>query len=279
MIAVAETIAQGNFNIRLKDDTDDEMSRLSKSLNAMTKAIEESFSRLGKSKLELEEANKELEKFAFVASHDLKEPVRMISNYTQLLSMQYAERLDENGRDYIRFAVEGSHRIRDLINDLLTYVELTQREVRREKLDLNRLVNEAIKKLVQQSKLNPDCLQIENLPEIKADTYKMYLLFYHLLDNAFKFRRQDANPCIKITSAKEAGNYLFTISDEGIGMDMSYKDKVFTIFQRLHNKDDYTGNGIGLTLCKKIVEMHGGKIWIESFPSVGTTVYFSLPEF
>jgi light-regulated signal transduction histidine kinase (bacteriophytochrome) len=278
MIAVAETIAQGNFNIRLKDDTGDEMSGLSRSLNSMTKAVEESFSKLEKSKVDLEDANKELEKFAYVASHDLKEPVRMISNYTQLLELQYAGQLDKTGQEYVKFAVDGSHRIRALINDLLAYVELTQRPVQPEDIDLNRVVNEAVKNLAKESRISTDCISITSLPNVKADTYKIYLLFYHLLDNAFKFRRQDAKPCIKMNVEKQDRNYLFSISDEGIGMDMDYKEKVFTIFQRLHNKDDYSGNGIGLTLCKKIVEMHGGKIWLNSLPSVGTTVYFTLPD-
>jgi signal transduction histidine kinase len=278
MVAVAETIAKGNFGIQIKDESNDEMSRLSRSLNSMTLAIQANINKIEKSRKELESANKDLENFAYVASHDLKEPVRMISNYTQLISLQYADKLDATGKEYIRYAIQGSYKIRELINDLLSYVELTQSDLQLEQINLTDIAGTAKDSVIKSWHLRYDCIQIGKLPTLLVDMDKLFIVFRHLLDNAIKFSTSDHTPCVEVKVIEEKDFYLFGISDKGIGLDMAYKDKIFKIFQRLHNKDEFGGNGIGLTLSKKIIEMHGGNIWVSSRPGEGTIVNFTLPK-
>lgn len=277
MIAVAETIAQGNFNITIKDRSKDEMGRLGQSLNRMTKAIQEYIGKLETVNRDLAASNKDLENFAYVASHDLKEPVRMVSNYTQLIAKKYKDELGEEGTEYIDFAVKGSHRIKKLINDLLSYVELTQHTLHPVTININDIVKNVIQEFQDEIESTKAEVIYEDLPMIKADVPKMEILFMHLIGNALKFRKLDSPPIIKIEAKPDKTFWQFSIIDNGIGLNKLYHEKVFTIFQRLHTKEEYDGTGIGLTLCKKIVEMHGGTIHIESGEKIGTTVKFTLP--
>jgi light-regulated signal transduction histidine kinase (bacteriophytochrome) len=225
---------------------------------------------------ELQRSNAELETFAFVASHDLKEPLRMVSNFTQLLASRYADRLDENAKEYIGFAVEGVHRMQQLINDLLSYSRIGRTDMKMERVDIQELLNQIVHQLQGRIAGIGAKVQYEKLPQVKAVPHQMDQLFRNLLENALKFRREE-KPLIRISAAREKNYWLFSVSDNGIGIEEEYRDKVFVLFQRLHDRSVYEGTGIGLTICKKIVELHKGRIWFESVPGKGTTFYFTLP--
>lgn len=219
-------------------------------------------------------ANAELEQFIYVASHDLQEPLRMIVSYLQLLEKKYKNNLDKDANDFINYAVEGSNRMRTLILSLLDYSHINN--IRPfEEVNLNELLNEVLKDLSDQIKENKVNINIEPLPIIYGDKILLSQLFQNLIGNAIKFKKEKI-PRITITSKENNYEYLFSISDNGIGIQKEYESKLFTIFQRLNSKEQYPGTGIGLVICKKIVEKHGGKIWFDSEFGKGTTFYFTL---
>ena len=223
----------------------------------------------------LERSNKELEQFAYVASHDLQEPLRMVSSYTQLLGKRYKDKLDEDANDFINFAVDGANRMQRLINDLLEYSRVTTRGKPFEKLDLSSILGQVIATLQHKIQDTNAMVSNEDLPFVVGDEIQLSRVFQNLIDNALKFRR-DEPPRIHISSKFEGDKIIISISDNGIGINEKFKDRVFTIFQRLHNREDYPGTGIGLAICKRIIERHGGKIWFESEEGKGTTFYFTL---
>jgi PAS domain S-box-containing protein len=224
----------------------------------------------------LVESNKELEQFAYVASHDLQEPLRMVSSFLQLLEKKYKSQLDETAHQYIHFAVDGSERMKTLINDLLKFSRVGTTAEEHVDVDCNTSVKNVIK--VYEQKINESGAKIKmgKLPIIKANKTQIEQLFQNLIGNALKYRR-DENPCIDIGAKEDGNRWVFHVRDNGIGIEKKFFEKVFVIFQRLHGKNEYGGTGIGLAICKKIVERHGGKIWIESEPGHGTTFYFSFP--
>lgn len=226
---------------------------------------------------ELEQSNQELERFAFVASHDMKEPLRMVSNYTQLLSKRYTHVLDEEGREYIKYAVEGVHRIQKLINDLLTYARVGQMELDFKDTDINIILHDALTNLENAIKESKAEIIYENMPIVSGIAPQLIQLFQNLISNAIKFIPQNTRPAIKINAKKEKDLWLFSVVDNGIGIEPQYAEKIFVLFQRLHAWNMYPGTGIGLAICKKIVELHGGAIWFDSVPGEGTTFYFTLP--
>jgi light-regulated signal transduction histidine kinase (bacteriophytochrome) len=227
--------------------------------------------------LELERSNKELEQFAYVASHDLQEPLRMVASFTQLLAKRYREKLDSDADEFIEFAVNGAKRMQQLINDLLNYSRATSYKKGSEYLDLNILLQSIIESM--NSLVAESCaeISISQLPQIYSSKIQMQQLFQNLISNAIKFRRNDVSPIIQIDCQREINYWLFSVKDNGIGIPSAYKDKIFTIFQRLHDKDEYPGTGVGLALCKKIVEQLGGQIWVESVQHEGSTFIFTLP--
>ncbi|NQV01893.1 MAG: PAS domain S-box protein, partial [Bacteroidia bacterium] len=225
--------------------------------------------------LELERSNKELEQFAYVASHDLQEPLRMVSSYTQLLEKRYKDKLDEDAHDFIGFAVDGANHMQRLINDLLDYSRVTTRGNPFKKLDLSSIMGQVIVNLQQKISETQAFIVNEELPFVKGDESQLIRLFQNLIDNAIKFKGEES-PRITINAKTEDKSVTISVQDNGIGIDEVYSDRIFTIFQRLHTKDKYPGTGIGLAICKRIVERHGGTIWFESEEGKGTTFWFTL---
>jgi signal transduction histidine kinase len=224
---------------------------------------------------ELRRSNAELEQFAYVASHDLQEPLRMVSNYTQLLARRYRGRLDDNADDFIGFAVEGASRMQQLINDLLEFSRVGSKGQ-----DLSAVAMELV---MERTLFNLDALlketgaQVEHgpLPMVSGDEVQLTQLLQNLIANAIKFRRAET-PRIQVSAELIDGAWTVSVSDNGIGIDPSYGERIFVIFQRLHTRDDYPGTGIGLAVCKRIVERHGGTIWVESKIGAGATFRFTL---
>lgn len=226
---------------------------------------------------ELERSNKELEQFAYVASHDLQEPLRMVSSYTQLLERRYKDKLDDDALDFINFAVDGANRMQRLINDLLEYSRVTTRGKAFEKVDLSGVLGMAIANLHNRILETGALITNDDLPFCKGDEMQLVRVFQNLLENALKFKSETA-PRIHVSTESEGDMLVVSVKDNGIGIERQYQDRIFTIFQRLNTKKDYPGTGIGLAICKRTVERHGGKIWFESEPGNGTTFKFSLKK-
>lgn len=227
---------------------------------------------------QLEIKNKELEQFAFVASHDLQELLRTISSFTELLTEEYTTKFDTNANIYIRFISQSATRMRDLITGLLEYSRLGNKIIA-EETDCNELLKHVMENLHITIKETNTVIKIEKvLPVLKAYPIELELLFQNLISNAIKFRKKGAAPEIIIQADKKENDWQFSFADNGIGIDDKYFDKIFLLFQRLHSRDVYEGSGIGLSHCKKIVELHKGKIWVESKPGEGSIFYFTIPE-
>jgi len=227
---------------------------------------------------ELKTAVEELEQFAYVASHDLQEPLRMISSYTQLLDRRYKDQLDEDARDFINYAVDGANRMQKLINALLIYSRVTTHAKSYQQVDMTNVLGQVVANLLVMIEENSAFITNDDLPEIKAEESQMIQLFQNLIGNAIKFRKNSEIPLIHISCEKKNNFYEFSVRDNGIGLDMQYKDRIFVIFQRLHSAKDYPGTGIGLAINKRIIDRHGGKIWVDSKINEGTTFYFTIPE-
>jgi light-regulated signal transduction histidine kinase (bacteriophytochrome) len=225
---------------------------------------------------ELERSNTELEQFAYVASHDLQEPLRMVTSYLQLLQRRYQGKFDDKADKYIYFAVDGASRMQVLINDLLEFSRVTTRANEHEPTDCEFILNQVLSGLELYIKENGAIVSHDPLPEIMADNTQLTQVFQNLIANGIKFHGEEA-PKIHISAEKKASEWLFSVKDNGIGIDPQYSEKIFEVFKRLHKKEEYPGTGIGLAVCKKIVERHGGRIWVESELGKGSTFYFTLP--
>lgn len=245
-------------------------AKLTRDVTEHKKAEEE----LNKKSEELARSNAELEKFAYVASHDLQEPLRTITSYLQLLQNRYKDKLDKDANDFIAFATDGSTRMRNLIRSLLEYSRVNRVKLF-EQVDCNVLLNEVVQNIGQVIKETNTVVQYEKLPIIKGDEVLLSELFQNLIGNAIKFANGKP-PAIKIDCKKREDHYLFSVKDNGIGFEQKYDNKIFEIFQRLHSINQYAGTGMGLAICKKIVERHGGKIWAESALGKGSTFYFTI---
>jgi PAS domain S-box-containing protein len=226
--------------------------------------------------IEVTRSNEELEQFAYVASHDLQEPLRMVSSYLQLLSRRYQGKLDSDADEFIAFAVEGANRMKVLINDLLTFSRVGTRGKEFEPVALEHVLELVEKNLQITIEETGALITRDPLPEIMADNSQMVQLFQNLIENAIKFRGQ-TRPKIHIGANRQADSWLLFVRDNGIGFEAQFAERIFIIFQRLHTRNEYSGTGIGLAICRKIVERHGGRIWVESHPEEGATFYFTLP--
>lgn len=226
--------------------------------------------------LQLQSANEELKSFASVASHDMKEPLRMISSFLQLLEKKYENVLDEKGIQYIRFAVDGSKRLSQLIDDMMEYAQIGFDPSKLSKVDLNSVVEEVIQLKQKVIEENNAIVEVSPLPDILGIRSPIKSVFINLISNALKYQKKNVQPVVKIYSTKEGSDYRITVEDNGIGIDKEYYQKIFNIFKRLHTKDEYPGTGIGLAICKKVVSQHGGKIWLDSEPGKGSTFHFLL---
>ena len=226
--------------------------------------------------IDLKRSNEELEQFAYVASHDLQEPLRMVASYTQLLANRYKGKLDQDAQDFINYAVDGAKRMQVLINDLLNYSRVGMRGKDFAPTDCFALLGQVINNLRKAIEENCAIITNDDLPTIMADDSQIAQLFQNLIVNAIKYRGKK-EPLLHISSKKVGDFWEFSFKDNGIGIDPKYKDAIFVIFKRLHAREEYSGTGIGLAICKKIVERHKGKIWLKSEPGKGSTFYFTIP--
>jgi light-regulated signal transduction histidine kinase (bacteriophytochrome) len=225
---------------------------------------------------ELARSNRDLEQFAYVASHDLQEPLRMVTNYVQLLARRYKSKLDPDADDFINFAVDGAIRMWRLINDLLTYSRVGTQNKGLKSTDCETVLKHSLDNLKIAIEENEAIITHDSLPTVMGDHLQLGQLFQNLIGNAIKFRGEEP-PRIHISASRNGGGWTFSVRDNGIGIAPEYAERIFVIFQRLHNREEYPGTGIGLAICKKIVERHGGCIWAESEVGKGTTFYFTLP--
>jgi PAS domain S-box-containing protein len=227
--------------------------------------------------VEVERSNAELEQFAYVASHDLQEPLRVVASYVKLLDRRYGDKLDADAHEFIGYAVEGSTRMQQMINDLLTFSRVGTKGKPFEPTDLESVFDRALKNLSVSIRDNDAKVTHDALPSVVADDMQMTQLFQNLVGNAIKFRSMDRAPAIHVSAKKLGGAWEFSVADNGIGIEPEYFNRIFVIFNRLHTKDEYPGSGIGLAICKKIVERHGGRIWVESRPDEGSVFHFTIP--
>ncbi|HEX9998917.1 MAG TPA: ATP-binding protein, partial [Actinoplanes sp.] len=225
---------------------------------------------------ELTRSNRDLEQFAYVASHDLQEPLRKVASFCQLLQRRYAGQLDERADQYIAFAVDGAQRMQRLINDLLAFSRIGRLTTGFSEVDLAAVLTEVKSQL--ESRAGPDAqISWSDLPVVEGEEPLLTTLFVNLIGNSLKFSRPDVPPVIRISAERDGGDWRITVRDNGIGIETEFADKVFVIFQRLHARDAYEGTGIGLAIVKKIVEYHGGRIWLDLEVEEGASINFTLP--
>lgn len=290
LAAACRRITEGNFGERIVPRGPRDIRAISSDVEDMRQRIVEELdtSRAARAALdeqadELRRSNAELEQFAYVASHDLQEPLRKVASFCQLLEKRYGDKLDERGVEYIGYAVDGAKRMQVLINDLLTFSRVGRLNATNTEVDLNAVVDAALSNLTTAvEEIGAEIvLPTTPLPHVDGDPTLLIMVWQNLIGNAVKFRRDGVIPRIVIEceegTGEHAEKFLFTVTDNGIGIADEFVDKVFVIFQRLHGRDAYTGTGIGLALCKKIVEHHGGTIWIDTTYTDGTRFRFTLP--
>ena len=227
---------------------------------------------------ELARSNKELEQYAYVTSHDLKEPLRMVSSFTQLLEKRYKGKFDEDADEFIKYIIDGSKRMERLLNDILEYSRIKTKTETFERVDLEEILDEISHNLKLSLKENEIKINHKPLPIVTANRSQMLQLFQNLISNAIKFKNKKPHR-IFISADKNRDKYVFSVEDNGIGIDPKYQEQIFKIFKKLHTNDEYPGTGIGLSITKKIVQYHGGSIWVKSEPGKGSKFYFTLPHY
>ncbi|AFY48956.1 bacteriophytochrome (light-regulated signal transduction histidine kinase) [Nostoc sp. PCC 7524] len=225
---------------------------------------------------DLERSNAELKKFAYVASHDLQEPLNQVANYVQLLEMRYEDELDEDAKEFINFAVEGVSLMQTLIDDVLAYSKVDTQAIAFQLTEVEKALERALGNLRQRILETGAIITHDPLPTVLAGSTQLMQLFQNLIANAIKFRSEEP-PRIHISAERLEDEWLFSVKDNGIGIDPRFSDRIFVIFQRLHTRDEYQGTGMGLAICKKIIECHRGRIWVESQLGEGATFYFTIP--
>jgi light-regulated signal transduction histidine kinase (bacteriophytochrome) len=268
LAAVSQAYEQYESDYRLVERT---LEISSSELIATNKTIEQQ-------KLELQRSNTELEHFAYIASHDLQEPLRTIQSFLQLLKRRYQPVLDQDAEEFIAFAIEGASRMRALIEDLLTYARVASRARPLEPVSLDDVLNEVLHSLKVRLEEQQARIERDPLPVVMADRRQLAQLIQNLMSNALKFQQAGTTPCIHVSAARQGEEWLIRVRDNGIGLSTEYQDKIFVIFQRLHSREEYEGTGVGLAVCKKIIERHGGSIWVESRPAEGATFLFTLKD-
>jgi len=225
----------------------------------------------------LRRANAELEQFASLASHDMQEPLRMITGYLDLLQRRYADQLDPDAREFIRYAVEGSQRMKNLIRDVLSLSRAGTRPLSKRRIAAQEVLGSALANLNTAISERRAVITASDLPQIVADPGLLAQVFQNLIANAIKFTRNET-PRVHISAERRAGEWLFSVRDNGIGIDPAHRERVFRIFERLDASEEFPGSGVGLAICQKIIERHGGRIWVDSAPGQGSVFHFTIPE-
>jgi signal transduction histidine kinase len=276
-------VAKGELSRSLVVEGPVEIAQVSHDVDGMREqlvheleASREARDQLAATATELERSNSELEQFAYIASHDLQEPLRKVTTFCQMLQDRYAGSLDERADTYIEFAVDGAKRMQELINDLLSFARVGRISAAPEYVDLGVLARAALNDLEQPAQAVGAKVVIGNLPRLSVVPGLIRAVFQNLIANGLKFH-SDAPPRVEIRAHSRAHDWLFECADNGIGIDPEYADRIFVIFQRLHTRDRYEGTGIGLALCRKIIEYHGGAIWLDTSYGGGARIYFTLP--
>lgn len=277
-----ERLAGGDLEHRVKVTRTDEIGSLANSFNAMSEELErvirehvQAEKELKRYSGELKRSNEELQHFAYVASHDLQEPLRMISSYLQLIKRRYKGRLDADADEFIDYAVDGASRLQTMINGLLEYSRVDRSGKSLEPADCGVILERAITNLKVAITESSAVITHDPLPTVMADDTQLLHVFQNLIANAIKFRGNEP-PHIHISVTRNENEWTFSVRDNGIGIDPEYNERLFNIFKRLHGRE-YPGIGLGLSICKKIINRHGGKIWVESEPGKGATFYFTIP--
>lgn len=283
--SVQRVARERSYGIRVEKMSDDEVGVLIEQFNNMLEQIQlantslqEAYQVSARNVEELARSNNDLERFAYVASHDLLEPLRTIGNFIQLLERRYKGQLDQRADEYISLVVDGAKRMEQLISGLLSYSRVGTRGQPLSATDLKLVLGQVLENLgglISESHAN---IAFDELPTVAGDVVQLSQVFQNLLANAIKFRGTNP-PDIYVGAKKRDNDWLLWVQDKGIGIDPQYKERIFVIFQRLHKRGEYEGTGIGLAICKRIIERHGGKIWVESTPGEGATFYFTLPFF
>lgn len=225
---------------------------------------------------ELRQSNEELERFAYVASHDLQEPLRTVASYLQLLERRYRERLDDDAVEFIDFAVAGARRMEQLIKDLLAFSRVGTQGGELVPVETAEVLKECLHSLRAAMEDASATIIADDLPRVLADASQIQQLLTNLIGNALKFRG-DAPPIVRLSAERDGRFWRLSVGDNGIGIEPEYFERIFVIFQRLHSREAYPGTGVGLAICRKIVDRHGGRIWLDSTPGRGTTFHFTLP--
>jgi light-regulated signal transduction histidine kinase (bacteriophytochrome) len=283
----ARRVADGDLGHPVRGERSPDLIELGEDVDAMRRRILEEVDQLNAASADLARqaedlarSNDDLEQFAYVASHDLQEPLRKVSSFCQLLQKRYADQLDERANEYIHYAVDGAKRMQDLINDLLAFSRVGRTSDEFEPVDLNDVVAEVVDVLGPAIEDTGATVEVGHLPTVAGDRRLLAATFQNLVSNAIKFRGEEP-PCVEISAtlaAEPAGDeWIITVADNGIGIEPDYAEQIFVIFKRLHTKSEYSGTGIGLALAKKIAEFHGGRIWLADTPGPGSTFRLALP--
>ncbi|MEW6418146.1 MAG: ATP-binding protein [Nitrospirota bacterium] len=262
--------------LNILDDLNQSSEDLRKAHDALEVRVAERTSELRQRTEELARSNAELEQFAYVASHDLQEPLRMISSYVQLIERRYKGKLDRDANEFINFASEGASRMQRMINDLLAYSRVGTRGKRFETVNLEAILAQALDNLQLAIKEKNAIVTHDPLPVAFGDSGQLTQVFQNLIDNAIKFCGEE-RPEVHVSAELKGNECVCSVQDNGIGIDPEFINRLFLLFQRLHTRKEYPGTGLGLAICKRIVERHGGKIWVESWPDQGSTFYFKIP--
>jgi signal transduction histidine kinase len=270
-------VAGGDFDHQVHGSGAREVVELGEDVGAMRRRIVAELEALRVAQAELQRSNAELEQFAYVASHDLQEPLRKVASFCQLLQQRYGGQLDDRADQYIGFAVDGARRMQDLINDLLAFSRVGRIERPHAPVDCNALLERARADLATAIEESGAEVEAGPLPTVEGDASLLRLVFQNLLGNAIKFRGEAA-PRVRVDAERDDGEWRFSVADNGIGIDPEYAERIFVIFQRLHPRSTYEGTGIGLAMCRKIVEYHGGRMWLDtSDGDSGSRFCFTLP--
>ena len=254
-----------------------EAERRNRELERTNRELEETKAELGETVTRLERSNERLEQFAYAASHDLQEPLRMVSSYLRLVNNRYADALDEEGREFVAFAVDGADRMRDMIDGLLEYSRVQTGGDPFEPVDLEAVLEDVREDLQVRIEETDAEVTAESLPTVRGDESQLRQVLQNLLENAIKYSGEEP-PQVHVSADRAGDERVIAVADEGVGIDPDHHEQVFQVFKQLHGGEEQSGTGIGLALCKRIVERHDGEMWIESVPGEGATFYFTLPD-